>query len=121
MNDISEKASGFVHDLGEAARQNPLSAALIGMGVLWLFTNGRNAERFGDVARRSGIDRIPDVAADAFDAARSSLKSGADTIGSRAASAGDTIREGGAEFLGGVSRFRESADRLRPGDSWIRC
>ena len=76
MNDISEKASGFIHDLGEAARQNPFSAALIGMGVLWLFTNGRNAERFGDVARRSGFDRIPDAAADAFDAARSSLRSG---------------------------------------------
>ena len=60
MNDISAKASDFVHDLGEAARQNPLSAALIGMGVLWLFTNGRNAERFGDVARRSGFDRIPE-------------------------------------------------------------
>ena len=102
MNDISEKASGFVHDLGEAARQNPLSAALIGMGVLWLFTNGRNAERFGDVARRSGIDRIPDVAADALDAARSSLRSGADTIGSRAASAGDSLRESATDYAGGI-------------------
>ena len=46
MNDISEKATGFVHDLGEAARQNPMSAALIGMGVLWLFSNGRT-ERVG--------------------------------------------------------------------------
>ena len=54
MNDISEKATGFIHDLGEAARQNPLSAALIGMGVLWLFTNARTAERVrrGGPARR---------------------------------------------------------------------
>ena len=111
MNDISAKASGFVHDLGEAARQNPLSAALIGMGVLWLFTNGRNAERFGDVARRSGLERIPDVAVDAVDAARSSLRSGAEAIGSRAASVGDTVREGSAEFISGAGRYgREYAE-----------
>ena len=55
MNDISEKASGFIHDLGEAARQNPLSAALIGMGVLWLFTNGTD--------RRAGAETWPGEAA----------------------------------------------------------
>ena len=82
MNDISEKATGFIHDLGEAARQNPLSAALIGMGVLWLFTNARTAERVGEAARR-GFDRIPDVAGDAFDAARSTVRS--DQLESRVA------------------------------------
>ena len=78
MNDISEKATGFVYDLGEAARQNPLSAALIGMGVLWLFTNTRTGERVGEVARRSF-----DVAGNSFDAARSTVQSGADSMGSR--------------------------------------
>jgi hypothetical protein len=57
MSDISQKTSGFVRDLGEAARQNPLSAALIGMGVLWLFTSGRTVERAGEFAR-SGFERI---------------------------------------------------------------
>ena len=59
MNDISEKATGFIHDLGDAARKNPLSAALIGMGVLWLFTNARTAERVGEAARRAASTGFP--------------------------------------------------------------
>jgi hypothetical protein len=111
MNDMSEKATSFVHDLGDAARKNPLSAALIGMGVLWLFTNGRTAERAGDFARRSGFDRIPDAAGDAFDAARSSLRSGADSIGERISSATDSLREGSSDVLNSATRLgRDYAD-----------
>jgi hypothetical protein len=83
MSDISEKTSGFVRDLGEAARQNPLSAALIGMGVLWLFTGGGTAERAGKLVGRSGLDRIPDAANDAFETAPSTAKSGTGAIGER--------------------------------------
>src|SRR5512140_2638287 len=111
MNDISEKTSGFVRDLGEAARQNPLSAALIGMGVLWLFTGGRTVERAGELVRRSGFDRIPDAANDAMEAARSAVRSGADTIGERAASASDALRSGSASVIDGAARFgRDYAD-----------
>lgn len=111
MNDISEKATGFVHDLSEAARKNPLSAALIGMGVLWLFTNGRTAERAGELARRSGFDRIPDATAAAFEAARSTLQSGAASIGGRAGSARDSLREGSADVLDSATRLgREYAE-----------
>ena len=111
MNDISDKATGFVQDLGEAARKNPLSAALIGMGVLWLFSNGRTAERVAEVARRSGFDRLPDAAGEAFEAARSQLRSGSDSIGSRAASARDSLREGSAEVIDSATRAgREYVD-----------
>jgi hypothetical protein len=34
MSNVSERGMDFVRDLGDAARKNPLSAALIGMGVL---------------------------------------------------------------------------------------
>ena len=74
MSDVSEKASDFVRDLGDAARKNPISAALIGMGVVWLFTGGRTAERVGDLVRGAGFDRIPDAAGNALDAARSTLR-----------------------------------------------
>ena len=37
MTQVLDKGSNFVRDLGEAARENPMSAALIGMGVLWMF------------------------------------------------------------------------------------
>jgi ElaB/YqjD/DUF883 family membrane-anchored ribosome-binding protein len=95
MNDISEKTSGFVRDLGQAARQNPLSAALIGMGVLWLFTGDRTAERARNLVGRGRLDRIPDVASDAMEAARSTLRSGSDAIGERLASAKDVLQDGG--------------------------
>ena len=83
MNSISEKGSDFIQDLGDAVRKNPLSAALIGMGVLWLFTGNRPVERAGDFVRNTGWDRIPDAAGNAFDAARSTLRSGAGAVGER--------------------------------------
>jgi hypothetical protein len=104
MTDISERTSGFVRDLGEAARQNPLSAALIGMGVLWLFTGGRTAERAGELVRRSRLDRIPDAANDAFESARSSVKSGVDAIGERVTSATDALRERSVSARDGATR-----------------
>jgi hypothetical protein len=104
MSNISETGSDFVRDLGDAARNNPISAALIGMGVLWLFTGGRTAERVGDLVRGAGFDRIPDAAGNAFDAARSTLRSGAETIGDRVSSATGTLRDGGAAGLDRVAR-----------------
>jgi hypothetical protein len=104
MNGMSEKGSDFVRDLGDAARKNPISAALIGMGVLWLFTGGRTAEKVGDLVRGAGFDRIPNAAGDALDAARSTLRSGAEAIGDRVSSTAETLREGSGAGLDGVAR-----------------
>jgi hypothetical protein len=104
MSDISEKGSDFVRDLGDAASRNPIAAALIGMGVLWLFTGGRTAERVGDLVRSAGLDRIPGAAGNAMDAARSTLRSGAESIGDRVSSATGTLRDGGAAGLERVAR-----------------
>jgi hypothetical protein len=100
MSDISEKGSDFFRDLGDAARRNPVSAALIGMGVLWLFTGGRTAERVGDLVRGTGLDRIPDAAGNALSAARS----GAELIGDRVSSATGTLRDGAAAGLDRAAR-----------------
>jgi hypothetical protein len=111
MSDLSEKTSSFVRDLGEAARQNPLSAALIGMGVMWLFTGGRTVERAGDLVRRSGLDRIPDSANDIFETARRTVKAGTDAVGQRVMSAQDAVRDGSAGALDSATRLgREYAD-----------
>jgi hypothetical protein len=111
MSDISEKGSDFLRDLGDAARKNPLSAALIGMGVLWLFTGGRPVERAADFVRRTGFDRVPDAAGIAFEAARSTLRFGADSIGEHVTSAKDALRDGGADALDSATRFgRDYAD-----------
>jgi len=112
MNGVSEKGSDFIQDLGEAVRKNPLSAALIGMGVLWLFTGSRPVETAGDFVRNAGLDRIPHPAGNAFDAARSTVRSGTDAIGERVASVKGAAREGAVDALDNVTRYgRDYADR----------
>src|ERR1700722_10683377 len=106
MSDTSERGSDFIRDLGNAARKNPLSAALIGMGVLWLFTGGRPVERAGDFVRRNGFERIAAGPGNAFEAAGSTFRAGADSIGEQVTSAKDALRDGGAGALGSASRFR---------------
>jgi hypothetical protein len=111
MSEFSDTTSGFVRDLGEAARQNPLSAALIGMGVLWLFTGGRPVQRTGGLVGRSGADRISEAAGDAIDAARSTVRSEAGKIGDRVTTAGDALHEGSSDALNRATRFgREQVD-----------
>jgi len=111
MNNVSEKGFDFIQDLGDAVGKNPLSAALIGMGVLWLFAGRQPAERIGDFARSSGLDRIPDAAGNAFDAARSTLRSGTDAVGERVASAKDIVKDGVVDAFDSATRYgREYAD-----------
>lgn len=105
MNDISERGSDFVRDLGEAVRKNPLSAALIGMGVLWLFTGNRPGERAGDFDGGSGFDRIPDAAGNASRATHSTLRSRVGSIGERVKSTKDTLQDQGADVLENAARF----------------
>jgi hypothetical protein len=112
MSELSEKTSDFVRDLGDAARRNPISAALIGMGVVWLFTGGRTAERVGDLVRNAGFERIPDAAGNALDAARSTLRSGTESIGKGVSSATETLRDAGAAGVDRVARTSsEVADK----------
>src|SRR5687767_5092553 len=50
---IGGQGGDFVSALGQAVRDNPVSAALIGMGVLWLFAGGSNTSLFGGAGRTS--------------------------------------------------------------------
>ena len=110
MTSASEKGSDFIRDLGDAARKNPLSAALIGMGVLWLFTGNRSVARGGDYVR-AGLERIPEAAGNAFDAARSTLKSGGEAISEQVASVKDGVLDRAAGSLDSTARHgREYAD-----------
>jgi len=93
MNEGSERVGGFIRDLGEAARNNPISAALIGMGAVWLLA-GRS-ERGAELMRRSGISRLPDAARDAWEGASSQLRSGAEAAGETISENADTLRRRG--------------------------
>jgi len=111
MSDVSQTGSEFVANLGEAARNNPVSAALIGMGILWLFTGGKTVERAGELVRRTGVDRIPDATGNALAATRSTLRNGADLIADGVSSARATLRNGSAVALDRAADIaRQSAD-----------
>jgi hypothetical protein len=81
------------------------------MGVLWLFAGSRPVERVSDFARGTGLDRIPDAAGSAFDAARSTLRSGTDAVGERVSSAKDVVKDGVVDAFDSAARYgREYAD-----------
>jgi hypothetical protein len=74
MND--EKSGGdFLNDLGNAVRANPLPAALVGMGLVWLFA-GRKSLRTRNIG---------------------------EAMSDTAISAGSMIRDRGAEAVQGIS------------------
>ena len=102
MSDNSERLGGFVRDLGEAARSNPVSAALIGMGAVWLLTS--QSRRGEEIIRRTGIDRLPNVARDAWEGASSNFRSGAETVQDAARGATDAVRERGGEVADQVAQ-----------------
>ena len=100
MTNAMEHGSRFLRDLGDAANRNPLSAALIGSGVLWLL-----ASRGGAGMARAVLHRTSDMATDALENASSRLRSAADSAGSRLSSASETVRSRGADALDQSSDF----------------
>jgi hypothetical protein len=115
MTNITEQGSDFLHDLGEAARRNPVSAVLIGVGALWMFTGGSRTAlgAAGAVARRTRLDRLPEVAGDGLGAAGSALKSGWTSAGNAVSSAADKMQSGAASVMDRAARFgRDGADAL---------
>ncbi len=92
MSDISQQATSFISDLSDAARRNPLSTALIGMGIAWL-VSGRAAGTASEVVRRTRMDQIPDLAGEAFDTAGSAVKSAVDTVGEMGRQRADALSD----------------------------
>jgi flagellar biosynthesis/type III secretory pathway protein FliH len=128
MTNSANNAGDFVRDLGDAARQNPISAALIGMGVLWLFAGGARRAGFdgrstvtdaamaGRSMMRSGLQSVRDGASDlAGDLGHKAQRAGASS-GDALQSAANAIREGSAAAYQRTSRlgsdFAESASDL---------
>ena len=105
MSDMSEKTADFVKDLGDAARRNPVSAALIGMGVLWLFTGGTSAGRAGDLFRSTGLNRLPETAKDTLGNVGSGLGSGAGSDGAGTDGPGGCATTPAGELDGGSGCF----------------
>jgi hypothetical protein len=103
MTDVTEKGSDFIRDLGDAARRNPVSAALIGMGLVWLFAGGKSAAGRGDILQRTGLDRLPDAAKNTMNAAQD-----------RIASAADAVRETGSDGIETATRMASEYTKALP-------
>jgi hypothetical protein len=99
--------SDFIRDLGDAARRNPMSAALIGMGIVWLFAGGKAGVGPGDLLQRTGVDRIPEAAKDTFHTAR-------DGVASATNSAAEAIREASNAGIETATRVGSEYAKLLP-------
>src|SRR4051812_5713320 len=117
----------FVQELTNAARENPVSAALIGMGVLWMFMGGSKTSLFGGVSRvagtaygaaRGGAELVGDAAQYAGSAAYgavgavgSAARSVAEGVGSAAYQVADrvgsTLSSGAGMVSDGLNRVSE--------------
>lgn len=107
MTDIAETSSEFIKDLGDAARRNPISAALIGMGIVWLFAGGKAGIGPVDILQRSGMDGVPELATRNLHAVR-------DGVASATNSAVDAIREAGNAGIESASRMGSEYASLVP-------
>jgi hypothetical protein len=100
----------FFNSLQDAVRENPISAALIGMGMLWMFMGGSNTSLFGGGGRKSifrgvgqGAEEVGSVGRDTAARIGSSVGHAAETVshvagGVREASA--TVAEHGSRTAG---------------------
>ena len=104
--------SDFVAGLNDAIRKNPISAALVGVGVLWLFTGGRNVV-LGDASRSvaSGAGRgAARAGSAAYRGARDvggRVATGVGDMAAAAAEAGSQVTSAvssATEAMGGVAR-----------------
>jgi hypothetical protein len=100
MTELMEKGSSFVRDLGDAARENPISAALIGMGILWMF--GGSA---ASMARRARVDRMLDRAGEASEATSSMIRSTGARLGENVTSATRKVQSSASGAIEGAARF----------------
>lgn len=107
----------FVSGLQDAVRQNPVSAALIGMGVLWMFAGGSRitaaAALLSPAARATatgiggGLQASADAASSAGEGLRNAASRAADsvreTVADVAATVGDTASQAYDSARGAVT------------------
>jgi hypothetical protein len=110
---MSERqTSDFVSGLQDAVRQNPVSAALIGMGLVWMLTGGSRitaaAALMGPAARAAAdgvgtaLNVASSAAATAVDTTRSLGARAAEQTREAVAQAGDSVGELAAEALSAI-------------------
>jgi hypothetical protein len=59
---MTEKTTNLVQEFGKAVQQNPFSAALIGMGAVWLLASRGNPVSFANTVREKAVNAASDAA-----------------------------------------------------------
>jgi len=93
-----QSSADFVKALQDAVRENPISAALIGMGVLWMFMGGSNTSLFGGAGRKS----IFGTAAERAEQVGGAVRDTASAVGSTASHVTNAATETASQVAGGV-------------------
>jgi hypothetical protein len=105
----SVAAKGFVDDLNDAVRENPVSAALVGMGLLWLFFGGSKVSAFG-----ANVGAVGSAARAGAGALGGSLGATGSAIGSAFSAAGsfaaDVADQLGSGLSNGNAEKKDSQD-----------
>lgn len=107
MGSSSNLNSTFGQDWIRAAQDNPIPAALIGMGVLWWFSGGSQTTIGGQSMSGAGPS-FSRLGEQTFGAGRSAL----DATGGAASMAGDQIAEASSRLATGASEAVNSAANL---------
>jgi hypothetical protein len=94
----------FVNALQDAVRENPISAALIGMGVLWMFMGGSNTSLFGGGGRKSIFRTAAQGAEQAGDTVRGVASGVGSFVGQTASQGAGSVRQASAAVEEQASR-----------------
>lgn len=111
MTEVLERSSSFVRDLGEAARENPVSAVLIGMGALWLFGGGAFAiaRSTADRTAADDDDWMPNSPGGVSRGRNAAVDNGS-KLGANVTSAAEKLKTNASAAIESASRFgREQA------------
>jgi hypothetical protein len=92
--------SDFIGELNDAIRQNPVPAALVGVGILWLFMGGRNVLLGG--ASHSILSGVGHGAQHAGGAAYRGARDVGELVSAGVSAVADTAAEAGSQLTGAV-------------------
>jgi hypothetical protein len=111
-----QRNGDFVNALQDAVRENPIPAALIGMGVLWMFMGGSATTLFGGGGRKSifrtalrGAEQVGDAVRDTGKHISSSVGRTADLAAGATSQVTDAVRQASAAAGDAASRTADKA------------
>jgi hypothetical protein len=88
-NENTVRGEDFVNSLGKAVRENPLPSALIGMGLIWLFTGAKTPSK-------SGLDAAVGGASELGGRIGEGARNLNASVAGALVTAGNSVRDGGA-------------------------